>query len=160
MEKDEVTQKLRKWLEMVSNDKIDPWKDIYNVEDDVHPLRHDAKPVDPTQDFADVSDLYSDCSSEEESSSLEGDTKDDDDEKTYTYKGHRDDDGFFHHFGEIAFDNGDVIRADFKHGIRHGDAVIISPRTGISRIIGTYVDGKLQGKGQVVRLLNNSFVHK
>ena len=150
MEMNEISQKIRKWLEMVSNDKIDPWKDIYNSDDDMHPLRHDAKPIDPTQDFSDVSDLYSECSSDEESSSLEEENNDDN-EKTFTYRGHRDEDGLFHHCGEIAFDNGDVLRADFKHGIRHGDAVIISPRNNISRIIGTYVDGKLQGKGQVVR---------
>ena len=143
MDAGNVSVKLEKWLEMVSNDKEDPWKDF--EETDVALSKH-AKPIDPTQDFTDVSDLYSDSSSED--SFLDG--SENDKSKDYTYRGHRDDDGLFDCVGTVAFDNGDIIQGEFKHGVRNGDAVVISPRAGISRLIGTYVDGKLQGKGQLV----------
>ena len=148
----EVSQKLRKWLETISDDK-DPWKDVEGSES---PISRNAVPIDPTQSFTEVSDMYSDSSSEE--SSLEG--GENDLFKNYTYRGYRDDQGLFHSVGTITFDNGDVIQSEFKHGIRNGEAVVISPRSGISRLIGIYVDGKLQGKGQLVSLRVTNIVIK
>lgn len=150
MDVQDVSKKLRKWLADVSDDHIDPWKDLEETENE-SPSRN-AKPIDPTQDFTDVSDLYSDCSSSEES--YEDGEEENEDSKNYTYRGYRDEEGFFHSSGTIEFENGDIIHAVFKHGIRNGDAVVISPRAGISRLIGTYVNGKLQGKGQLVRTEN------
>ena len=146
MDANELTEKLRKWLELISDDKVDPWKD---VDEFYTPLSKHAKPIDPTQEFSDVSDLYSDSSSEE--SFLEG--EENDKSKNYTYRGHRDDEGLFDCVGTLSFENGDIIQGEFKHGVRHGDAVVISPRAGISRLIGTYTDGKLQGKGQLVSVI-------
>ena len=84
----------------------------------------------------------------------------------YTYKGKKDSDGRFHIYGSLTFDNGDVVSSEFRHGVRHGDAVIISERNNISRLCGTYVHGKLQGKGTMVnfycqflsqrRIINNN----
>ena len=145
MDKHEVSQKLRKWLESISDDKIDPWRDVEETES---PISKNASPIDPTQDFAEVSDIFSDSESEE--SSLEG--EENDIFKNYTYRGYRDEEGLFHSSGTITFDNGDIIQSEFKHGIRSGDAVVISSRSEISRLIGTYVDGKLQGKGQLVSM--------
>ena len=153
MDVNEITEKLRKWLDLISDDKVDPWK---VVEESVAPLSKHAKPIDPTQEFSDVSDLYSDSSSEE--SFLEG--GENDKSINFTYRGHRDDEGLFDCVGTISFDNGDIIQGEFKHGVRHGDAVVMSPRAGISRLIGTYVDGKLQGKGQLVSIIMlNTYIH-
>ena len=41
--------------------------------------------------------------------------------------------------------------ADFEHGIRNGDGVVLSTRNNIARLCGKYVRGKLQGKGKLVR---------
>ena len=140
-----LSQKLRKWLDNISDNKTDPWKDVEGTKS---PISKNAKPIDPTQDFTEVSDIFSDSSSEE--SSLEGDENDI--FKNYSYRGYRDEEGLFDSVGTITFDNGDIIQGEFKHGIRNGDAVVISPRKEISRLIGTYIDGKLQGKGQLVSL--------
>ena len=142
----EVSEKLRRWLEGVSNPNIDPWED--QTENEL-PISKTAKPIDPTQDFTELSDLLSDSSSCEESS-LEGEEIDS--FGNYTYRGYRDEKGLFHSSGVITFENGDIIHAEFNHGVRHGEAIIISPRNGISRLIGTYIDGKLQGKGQLVSM--------
>jgi hypothetical protein len=71
----------------------------------------------------------------------------------FLYKGKKDSDGRFHTYGRLTFDNGDVVASEFCHGVRHGDAVIISERCGISRLCGTYVQGKLQGRGTLVHSL-------
>lgn len=147
----EVSQKLRKWLDHISDNKNDPWKDVEETES---PISKHAKPIDPTQYFTEVSDIFSDSSSEE--SSLEG--EENDILRNYNYRGYRDEDGLFHSSGTITFDNGDIIQGEFKHGIRSGDAVVISPRSQISRLIGTWVDGKLQGKGQLVSLRTINFL--
>lgn len=145
-----LSEMLRKWLEMVADGKMDPWKNVDESDlSQMSPLSKTAKPIDPTHNFTDVSDLYSDASSEEESST-EGDEEEVFGSYGFCYRGYRDEDGLFDSVGTIEFENGDIIQGEFKHGIRNGDAVVMSPRSGISRLIGTYVDGKLQGKGQVV----------
>ena len=68
----------------------------------------------------------------------------------FSYKGKKDADGRFHVYGTLTFDNGDVVSSEFRHGVRHGDAVIVSERNNISRLCGTYVNGKLQGRGTLV----------
>jgi len=40
--------------------------------------------------------------------------------------------------------------ADFEHGIRNGDGVVISTRNNIARLCGNYKSGKLQGKGKLI----------
>ena len=50
----------------------------------------------------------------------------------------------------MTFSNGDEIMADFEHGIRNGDGVVISTRNNIARLCGNYKSGKLQGKGKLV----------
>ena len=45
---------------------------------------------------------------------------------------------------------GDVVTSGFQHGVREGDAVIISPRSNLARLVGTYEKGQLEGRGRVV----------
>jgi hypothetical protein len=68
----------------------------------------------------------------------------------FKYAGPRDSNGLFHGGGYLTFTNGDEVMADFRHGVRDGDGVVISPRMEIARLCGTYVRGKLQGKGKLV----------
>ena len=68
----------------------------------------------------------------------------------FKYSGPRDSQGLFHGGGRVTFSNGDEIMADFDHGIRNGDGVVISTRNNIARLCGKYVRGKLQGRGKVV----------
>ena len=56
----------------------------------------------------------------------------------------------FHGGGRVTFSNGDEIMADFEHGVRNGDGVVIGSRNNIARLCGKYVKGKLQGKGKLV----------
>ena len=142
----EASEKLRRWLEDISDASVDPWKD---QTENKSPVSKNAKSIDPTHDFVELSDLLFDSSSCDESSS-EG--EENDSYGNYTYRGYRDEEGLFHSNGTITFECGDIIHAEFNHGVRHGDAIVISPRNGISRLIGTYNDGKLQGKGQLVSM--------
>ena len=72
-------------------------------------------------------------------------------DSNFVYKGHTDLDGLFHGWGEVHFSNGDILYCDFEHGIRNGDAVIVSHRNDISRLCGTYVKGRLNGLAKLVR---------
>ena len=66
------------------------------------------------------------------------------------YEGKRDLDGHYHIHGTVTYPNGDTVTCQFDHGARHGDAVIISPRTKMDRIVGTYIQNRLEGKGRLV----------
>ena len=68
----------------------------------------------------------------------------------FKYRGKRDSADRFHVFGTVTFDDGDVVTSEFRHGVRHGSAVIESQRNDISRLCGTYVDGKMQGRAKLV----------
>ena len=48
------------------------------------------------------------------------------------------------------FPIGDVVTSGFQNGVRDGDAVIISPRSNLARLVGTYEKGQLEGRGRVV----------
>ena len=37
-------------------------------------------------------------------------------DENYKYRGHRDEDGEPHAFGEITYENGDIVQSEFKHG--------------------------------------------
>ena len=121
--------------------------------------------IDPTRNFTHKSDYVL---SDEEEEEEEGDDEDDG-EDGFEYRGRYDKNDLFHGEGTLTFDNGekakmenhanflnlcprsgDVIRCNFKNGIRHGDAIIECPREGILRLCGSYVDGKLQGPGRIV----------
>jgi len=42
------------------------------------------------------------------------------------------------------------MMCDFRHGVRHGEGVVVCPQKGVARLCGTFVEGKLQGKVQLV----------
>ena len=51
----------------------------------------------------------------------------------------------------MTYENGDIVTADFVHGVKEGKVVMISPRSkNVSRIVGRCVKGKLEGKGKII----------
>jgi len=98
--------------------------------------------VDPTMEFTSRSEVENKIvngGAEEESDESSDVQSCDSDSASpnraeYTYTGSRDSDGFFHGGGRITFSNGDEIVADFEHGIRNGDGMVISTRSNIARL--------------------------
>ena len=120
-----ATQTVKEWIAQFSDPSWDPWpssKTIKGFEDE------------PQGDV-----IYSDPI-------VENDVN----EEECTYRGKRDPDGRYHIYGTVTYPNDDVVSTEFVHGVRHGDAVIISPRTKMDRIVGTYVQNRLEGKGKLV----------
>ena len=130
---------LEGWLAKLSDPNEDPWPDGTA---DESPLEDSWVVTDPTNEFNDLSDTWTD----EEEVELEPEEID------YVYKGKRDANDCFHPFGTLTFDNGDVVTSEFHHGVREGNGVVQSPRNNISRLCGTYVNGKMQGRGKLVSL--------
>mgnify|MGYP001161651556 FL=1 len=70
---------------------------------------------------------------------------------TFLYRGTKDADGRFDVFGTVTYENGDIVSADFVHGVKEGQVVMISPRNqNVSRIVGRCVNDKLEGKGKII----------
>ena len=123
-EREEATQKLRQWLEEVSNPSLNPWPDFVIPEEVEEDEDEDDPVIDPIADHGPDDD----CS----------------------YKGKRDKDGKYHIYGTLTYPDGDIVNTEFNHGEKHGEAVVISPRRGLSRLVGTYVNDHFEGKGKLV----------
>ena len=122
---------LKEWIERVSDPNRDPWPKLQESDDYflAEELSNDAIVTDPTAQFRE-NKVTENCG--------------------FTYKGSRDEDGRFHHGGTVYFDNGDCIMCDFDHGVRNGDAVVLSRRNGIARLCGNYVEGEMNGRGKLI----------
>ena len=68
----------------------------------------------------------------------------------FKYRGPKDENGLPHHCGTMTYENGDVVTCGFRHGKRNGEVVIMSPRSDIARLVGTYQRGQLEGRGRVI----------
>ena len=68
----------------------------------------------------------------------------------YIYDGARDEDDMFHGEGSVTFDDGGEITGSWCRGARSGKCSITN-HDGTMRIQGTFKNGKLCGKGRVVR---------
>lgn len=122
--KDNIANRVREWLCHMGNSCIDPWPSITITED--------------TEEVSETNVVYLDP------------LKDKSNEDIITYKGKRDSQGRFDIWGTLTYADESTFTGEFKNGVKHGDAVIVSPNQGFSRVIGTYVQDKLQGKGKVV----------
>lgn len=145
------TERLRLWLSSMSDPLRHPWPEGGA---DRSPIAGDAVIADPTSGFGQDSDVEEEELSNRDSSDVSSSEseyeEEEEEEEAFKYRGRRDDDGLYYGGGVLTFTNGDVVMADFDRGVRSGDGVVISPRNGISRLCGTYSDGKLQGRGQLV----------
>ena len=138
-----ASQTIKEWLAQMSDPSWDPWpgkKAFPSFEDEP---QGDVIYFDPIAE----NDVDEEASDEEVSDEEASDEEVSDEE---TYRGKRDLEGHYHLYGTVTYPNGDVVSTQFEHGVRHGDAVIISPRTKMVRIVGTYVQNRLQGKGRLV----------
>ena len=122
---EKATSKLRAWLEQMANPSLDPWPH-WQPDPTAGPSVEGGERViiDPTYDH----------------------------EKTlnYSYRGKRDKDGQFDVYGTCTYENGDIVTSEYNHGIKQGEALIISPRKNLARLVGYYVNDRLQGKGKMV----------
>ena len=141
--------RLKKWLEFMGNLSNDPWPGSLQGERDYcdsTPLDDEVianASIDPTASFADITDEWTETDSEADEAEID-----------FVYRGKKDTEGRFHYYGTVTFDNGNILTSEFEHGIRHGEAVIISERTGISRLCGNYNRGRLHGRGKMVSFEN------
>ena len=62
-----ASEQLSKWIEWISNSRIDPWP---NGKVDSNPLDPDSQVIDPTQNFFDISDEWTDDGSSQVSLKL------------------------------------------------------------------------------------------
>ena len=116
------SRKVAEWLEKMGNSSEDPWPQIIEFFDQ-NVTMEKIVPIDPIMEH----DLEN---------------------EKVSYKGKKDEQGRFDEFGTINFvDSGDSVTCEFVNGTKHGEAVIISPRNNISRLVGNYEEDLLQGKG-------------
>jgi len=113
---------ISQWLSQMADSAWDPWPDYVMDDDEEESM---VAIVDPTMDEKLQTEKF-------------------------TYRGKTDAQGSFHVYGTLTYDNGDVVTSEFKHGVKHGDAVVICPRKNIARLVGTYKHDRLQGRGKVV----------
>lgn len=142
-----VNSCLSHWLSDHSNPQIDPWKDP--TWQDPSPLSKDSIPGDPTEMWLHNGPIeydYTDTDSDDEAG-VDGEEEEDEE---FTWSGKVDSDGKFNGYGTVKFTNGDVFQGNFDHGIREHDGMIISPRNGVSSLVGEWRSGYLQGKGKMI----------
>ena len=121
----EATSKLRAWLEQMSNPSLDPWPHWQPDPIASQSVEWGDKVIiDPTYDHEDT--------------------------LKYSYRGRRDSEGQFDVYGTVTYENGDIVTSEYKNGIKEGEALIISPRKNLARLVGSYVNDRLQGKGKMV----------
>ena len=122
---EEATSKLRAWLEQMSNPSIDPWPHWQpDTRAGSSVALGERITIDPTYDHADT--------------------------LQYSYSGKRNADGLFDVYGTVTYENGDIVTSEYQDGIKQGEALIISPRKNLARLVGSYVNDRLEGKGKIV----------
>ncbi|TRY63804.1 hypothetical protein TCAL_15195 [Tigriopus californicus] len=132
METSAVASTLRDWFMKVGDPLVDPFPN--RKEDEEHLLDNHSSSINPWHGFFDnVSPSSGHCSN-----------------KNVTYKGQLNDKGLRQGSGRLFHENGDELNGWFDNGKPSGDVVITSPRRDISRLIGTYRDGCLNGRATMV----------
>lgn len=121
------------WFLRVGDPLVDPFPN--RKEDEEIVLDNYIASINPWQGFFDNISLLMDSTSREK----------------VRFKGQLDDRGLFQGSGRLSHENGDELNGWFEDGTPIGDVVITSPRQDISRLIGSYKDGALNGKATIVR---------
>ncbi len=117
----EAAKIIQNWLDRIGDPSWDPWPEELSVFENLV-SKNEPICIDPIAEKSDEQDVQS-------------------------YKGKKDELGRFDEFGTVTYHDGDVLTSEFRNGFRHGDAVILSPRKNLARLVGTYIEGQLEGKG-------------
>ena len=138
---------LRDWLTKIGDPLWDPWPNVTDIHSD-----NNENDNDNGNDSSDNDDSLEDAHYEADDGDSFNAIKIDPTIKDapYKYRGPKDEDGLPHHCGTMTYENEDVVTCGFRHGKRHGEVVIMSPRSDISRLVGTYQRGQLEGRGRII----------
>ena len=131
---------LRDWLTKIGDPLWDPWPNVTDI------------PPSDNNDSDDNDDSsLEDADYETVEDSLDAIKIDPTiEDAPFKYRGPKDENGLPHHCGTMTYENGDVVTCGFRHGKRNGEVVIMSPRSDIARLVGTYQRGQLEGRGRVI----------